>query len=88
MMTETEAINLARDYAEQHRTGWSESDVRIQSIERKGKQCLVVHSATADLNGRHWMEFETTTPLKFYIDTDSGQCFGHEYGNRGLIPGR
>lgn len=87
MITPEQAIKASRIYSDRNKTGWSESDLVVSEIRIEGQECYIIQTATADLEGKSWMEFDTTTPVKFYVHKDTGKCFGHEYGSRGLITG-
>lgn len=85
MITPGEAIAAAKAYVKRHKMGWSESDVQVVESDYGGIPCLVIHTATIDLEGICWLDQVTATPLKIYVNALSGKCFAYEYGNRGVV---
>lgn len=88
MITEEEARNAARDYALRNRTGWSEKFTFIERGSMQGRDCYVVETSSIDVENKVWYEIETSTPVIIYVDESTGECFGHQFGNRGFNRGR
>jgi len=82
MITESKAIEIAKEYAKETGYGWDERFHEAERSSLDGKSVWVV--STSDLKFSEelpWMMENMPNPIKYYIDLFCGECIA--IGGRG-----
>ncbi|WP_410516157.1 PepSY domain-containing protein [Pantoea allii] len=82
MITEKEAIEIAKEYATENESGWDERFHETERTSLNGKSVWII--STSDLKFSDelpWMMENMPNPIKYYIDVSSGECIA--IGGRG-----
>ncbi|WP_312042532.1 hypothetical protein [Erwinia sp.] len=83
MITESKAIEIAKEYANKTGYGWDE---RFHEVEKKnfdGQSVWVI--STSDLTFSEelpWMMENMPNPIKYYVDLSFGKCIAVEVRGR------
>lgn len=82
MLTENQAIEIAKEYALETGSGWDERFHEVKNAFLDGQSVCVV--STSDLTYSEelpWMMENMPNPVRYYIDMSRGKCIA--VGGRG-----
>ncbi|ELY6276835.1 hypothetical protein SNQ65_003989 [Cronobacter muytjensii] len=87
MITQYEALRIAKACAKQYRLSWNEKNLTVTKGRLDETLCFIVSTLDDGMaETGSWMDFFFSTPVRFYIDALNGMFLGYEAGNRGVNP--